>query len=256
MDIRFLEDCLLFEDVLVLGDVHLGYEEGVVREGLLPRIQLKETLEKLDRVFKVLENECIKIKKIVLLGDLKHEFGGILDSEWRDVLRLLDYLIERCKDVVLIKGNHDNFLRPVVKERGIRLRDCYVMKIKGESVCFLHGDKMFKQCLDSDVLIIGHLHAAISFKDKYKQEKFKCFLHGVLNKGAVYGVRKEVYILPSFSENSYGYDLRKLGNGNGLRGGKGSKEFLIIDNRDLLKFEVFVYGGDRVRGFGKLRGLV
>jgi len=243
MDIKFLEDCLLVENILVIGDFHLGYEEQVIEKGILPRVQLKEILEKLEKVFKELEGR--RIKKIILLGDLKHRFKGILDSEWRDVLKLLDYLIKKCDEVVLIKGNHDNILNPIIRKRGIKLKDYYKLKIDEVDVCFLHGNKMFNECLNSKILIMGHLHPAIVISDSYKQEKFKCFLKGKWN-------NKTVYVLPSFSEMSQGYDLRKLSFD------KGKKSFIIIENKNLLKFNVIVYNNEerKIHDFGMLKKLI
>ena len=57
-EIKFLEDCLLVDNsVLVLGDIHIGYEEHIFQNGIFPRVQLKEIFEKLDRVFKNLKEE-------------------------------------------------------------------------------------------------------------------------------------------------------------------------------------------------------
>jgi len=250
--VRFLDGCLLIGDVLVIGDMHIGYEESVGK-GLLPRVQIKDILEKLGGVFEVLDGDDVKLKKIVLLGDLKHEFGGISDSEWRGVLVLLDYLSSKCKEIILIKGNHDNILKPIARKRNIKLRNYYKIKMNVEGkgvdgrrvdVCFLHGHECFKQCLNSDILIMGHLHPSISLKDKYKNEKFKCFLRGKWK-------RKDVYILPSFSEISLGYDLRDLDF-------EKEDSFIFIDDRSLRNFEVLIYNDKekKVLGFGGLGGLV
>jgi len=240
MEVKILEDSLLIRNILVIGDIHLGYEEGIIEKGFLPKIQLREILEKLDRVFKIINQNKDSVKKIVLLGDLKHEFGKILDSEWEEVLKLIDYLLKKCKNIILIRGNHDNFLSSIIKKRNIKLKFYYKLKINGKTVFFLHGDNLFEQCLNSDFLIMGHLHPAITFKDKYKQEKFKCFLNGVWE-------NKNVYILPSFSGLNQGYDLR------GLK----DKDFMFIKNKNLLNFDVLVYNNknNKIYDFGKLKKL-
>ena len=46
-----------------------------------------------------------KIETIIVNGDLKHEFGAISEQEWRNVLKLLDYLGQHCGEIILIKGN-------------------------------------------------------------------------------------------------------------------------------------------------------
>ncbi len=248
MNIKYLNDCLLINNsILVVGDLHSGYEEHVVGGGLFPRIQMKEIFEKLENLFEKLERKKIRLKKIILLGDLKHEFGRILDTEWREVLQLINYLSNKCKKIILIRGNHDNILGPIIRKREIKLRDFYKIKDskKSTGICFLHGHKLFKQCLNSKILVMGHLHPAVTIKDKYKKEKFKCFLYGKWK-------RKKVYILPSFSEISLGYDLETLNYQ------KNEPGFCIVDVKALRKFEVLMWDSkkDKVLNFGKVGRLI
>jgi len=234
--IRYLENVILLNDrVLVFGDFHLGYDDINNIQGLF-RVQFKEILKRLDRIFELVGD----VEKIVVLGDLKHEFGSILDSEWSEGLRLLDYLGEKG-EVILIKGNHDNILKPIAGKKGIELRDYY----KLDGVCFMHGDKLFEQCLDGvETLFVGHLHPAISLDDKYKKEKYKCFLKGNWK-------NKVVYVLPSFSPISDGYDLSKV------RDDSVKFEFIVGDE-ELKKFEVIIYNNkeDKVYEFEKLSWLM
>ncbi|MFA5173907.1 MAG: metallophosphoesterase [Candidatus Pacearchaeota archaeon] len=243
--IRFMNKSLLIDnEILVFGDLHIGLEENIAAEGLIPRIQLKETIHDLDEIFKILEKEKIKLKKIIVLGDLKHELGEISESEWRDVLKLLDYLIKKCSEIVLIKGNHDNIIGPIARKKQVRLENYYLYK----DILFAHGNKEYKEFYDKEIkiLVFGHLHPAISFSDEYKKEKYKCFLKGKWK-------NKEVYILPSFSELNIGYDLgfnRDIDNG---RNG-----FLVIPKKELNKFNVLIYNNKekKVYDFGKLKKLI
>ena len=78
------------EKTLVIGDVHVGLEEAMNKEGILvPRIGLKKVLEHLDRIF-----SKVSVDRVVINGDIKHEFGEISRQEWRLTLKLLDYLLE------------------------------------------------------------------------------------------------------------------------------------------------------------------
>ncbi|MBS3078964.1 metallophosphoesterase [Candidatus Pacearchaeota archaeon] len=254
VEIRFLEDCLLIDkEILVFGDVHIGYEEHIAERGAIPDVQFKEIIERLDRVFKLLKKDGILIKQIIILGDLKHEFGGISDKEWSETLRLIDYLDKKIekddmnkqkKDkIILIKGNHDNILGPIAKKRDLKVVDYY--KVKG--ICFMHGNKLYNGCFeDCKYFILGHLHPSISLVDKYKKEKFKCFLKGKWK-------NKEVYVLPSFSPISFGYDL------NSFRYEKEQDNgFFIVPEKDLKKFEVIIYNNleNRNYNFGKLSKII
>jgi len=234
--IRFLENSLLINnEIFVLGDIHIGFEEHISTSGLL-RIQMKDIFNDLKDIFKKLEKENIKLKKIIILGDLKHEFGGISESEWRDVLKFLDYLGKKTKEIILIKGNHDNIIGPIAKKRKVKLKNYY----KYKDICFIHGNKEYKGCLDSKILIMGHLHPSVTLSDNYKKERYKCFLKGKWKK-------KEVYILPSFSSISFGYDISEMCD-------KDKKGFLIIPHKKIKNFKVIIYNKkeDKEYNFGKL----
>lgn len=239
--IEFLEDCLLInKEILVFSDFHIGYEEYLYGKYIPVRVQLEEILKKLNRIFKLLEEKEIKLKGIIILGDLKHEFGEISDSEWRETLELLDYLLKKCKKIVLIRGNHDNILGPIAKKRNVEVKDFYIL---GE-IGFLHGDKWHKGCDKCRVLVLGHLHPAITLYDNYKKEKYKCFLNGIWK-------RKDIYILPSFIPLVLGYGIFKFNK-------ERKEKFFIIDDKDLEKFNVIVYNEKEGRdyNFGKLKKLV
>jgi len=238
--IKFLEDSLLIDnEILVFGDLHMGYEDTLTGKGVFPRRQLKDTIEKLNNIFFSLNMKARKIKQIIILGDLKHKFGEISDAEWRETIKLLDFLIKQCKKIILIKGNHDNILGPIAQKKEVKLKNYHKIK----NICFLHGDKLYKNCLGNcNIIIMGHLHPVISLNDKYKREKYKCFLVGKWK-------RKRAYVLPSFGKTSFGYDLRS---------DKGRKKFLIIDDKNLKKFKVIIYNYKERKeyNFGKLKKLV
>ena len=77
---------LVKSKTLVIADMHLGYEEALNTRGvLIPRIQYKETKERLEAIMSKLE-----INTLVITGDFKHEFGVINDTEWRNILQIID----------------------------------------------------------------------------------------------------------------------------------------------------------------------
>ncbi len=241
-EVQFLNDCLLINNsILVFSDFHIGYEEKMLGKSPFIRTQFKEIIEKLDMIFDYLSDKNIKVKKIIILGDLKHEFGQISDAEWRESLQLLDYFLKKTKQVILVRGNHDTILGPIAKKRKIKIVGYYII----DDMCFLHGNKLLDKNILKKIKIIflGHLHPAITLSDEYKNEKFKCFLRGKW-KG------KESYVLPSFSEVSFGYDL------SSFREEK-KKEFFVIDRNKLKNFEVIIYNKKENKGynFGKLKYL-
>jgi len=194
---RFIDKAVWVEKkkILVLADLHLGFEEGLQEQGvILPRFQYKEIIKDLDKIF----SEIGEIREAVILGDLKHEFGRISKEEWTEVLDFLSYLSKKVKKIVLIKGNHDTILEPIAKKKGIKIRDFYIK----EGLAFLHGHKLYTEVLDRKVreIFLGHMHPAISISRGAKREIYKCFLKGMW-KG------KKVVILPSFFPLVEGADI-------------------------------------------------
>src|SRR4030042_6294305 len=86
--IKFLENALLIKDIenkiLIIADLHIGYEESVIETGIFPRIQTHDIIASLSKIFDKLNKQNIRLDKIIILGDLKNEYGKISDSEWRE----------------------------------------------------------------------------------------------------------------------------------------------------------------------------
>jgi|WetSurMetagenome_2_1015567.scaffolds.fasta_scaffold78690_2 uncharacterized protein len=219
------------EKILAIADLHMGYEEVLNRQGIMvPRRQFRETVEDLKKIFA----ETGKINEVVICGDFKHAFGSILKQEWNDVFLIIDFLEANCEKIILVKGNHDMVLEPLAGKKNILVEDFYIK----EDVLFLHGNKEIPEIGRKEIgmMVMGHRHPAVMIADKYKQEKFKCFLVGKFR-------GKETVILPSFLPLVEGGEI--VGDENNL---------LFIPDRDLMKFEVFVVG-EEVLDFGKLKDI-
>ena len=126
-DIELIDLAIYTNKSLIVTDFHIGYEEALNKQGLLvPRFQFQEIITKLDSIFEKLKNH--KIDRIVVNGDIKHEFGTISNQEWRHTLKLLDYFSQHCKEIILIKGNHDTILGPIARKRNIRVVEHYLIE--------------------------------------------------------------------------------------------------------------------------------
>lgn len=283
------------EKILVIADLHLGYEQGLQEQGVfLPNTQYKSVIEELDKIFEeikelnkktigndggviskgniinkqekthnkgvrslVFNNNKEKVKEIIILGDLKHEFSQASSQEWREVLNLLEYLKNKAEKITIIKGNHDNYLINVMKNKeNVKLVDYYIKNVGKEKICFLHGHKLFSECLDRGVklIIMGHMHPAISIRKHAKEEKYKCFLVGKYkdtencefsvsqtskqNKQEV--CDKEIIILPSFFPLVEGADVN-------------IEDTNLAIRLNLSGFEVYIPAGNKVLKFGKVK---
>jgi len=212
--------------MLVIADLHIGYEEALNKQGVLvPRMMFEEMKKELENLLK------LKPKIIVANGDLKHEFGEISKQEWFETLDILDMLMEKSK-VVLIRGNHDTILGPIARKKGLEIEDYYCVG----DICIVHGDKIIENndVKKSKVIIIGHEHPAVSIREGVKQEIYKCFLVGKWK-------NKKLIVMPSFFSVFEGSDVKK-------------EKLLSPYLHNIRNFDVYVLG-DKVYWFGKLKNI-
>ncbi len=185
---------------LAISDLHIGYEEALAAQGIhIPVSQYPKMKKLIDRMI-----ETVQPEKIIIVGDVKHEFGSALRQEWVETLDLLDFLKERVGEVIVVRGNHDNFLIPILRKKEVPLYDpSYLL----ENVLFFHGHKNVEMDLysrDVDVIIMGHEHPAIALRDEIGVKmKFKCFLEGVFE-------GRKFYVLPVFSPLMTGTEVNLI----------------------------------------------
>lgn len=231
------------EKTLLISDIHLGYEEELQQKGIfVPKFQIQEIIKNLEEIFQKIKPN--NINKIIINGDLKHEFGRILKQEWKDVLQLMDFLLLHCQELILIKGNHDSILGPIASKRKVQIIEFYIL---GENL-IIHGDKKLEKIALNKLnfkkinrFIIGHEHPAISLKEKSKVEKYKCFLKGRWKEPGQ-SQKKELIVLPSFNPLLEGTDIIK-------------ENLLSPFLSDINDFEVYVAGEKDTFYFGKVKDL-
>ncbi len=192
-DITIVDLALRYKDNLILGDLQLGYEDYLNRQGVfIPRFQTQDTLQ---RIRAILE-QCPDVKTIIFNGDIKHHFGTISPQEWSAVTALIDELIDRYT-IIMIKGNHDPLLKPILDNYGTTIT--FVDSYDLDDITITHGDKLLAD--HKKTIIIGHEHPAVSFEEK-PGEKYKCFLKGTWKKHTL-------LVMPSFSTLTVGTDIRQ-----------------------------------------------
>ena len=103
----FIDKTLFFpdEEILVIGDLHLGYDYMLRQSGvLIPERQLKDMISDLKEIFKKIKAKKHKIKKIVFLGDITHAFGYEF-QERDEFLEITDFVKKELpnSELILIK---------------------------------------------------------------------------------------------------------------------------------------------------------
>lgn len=193
-NIEIVDLGLKIKDYLVISDLHLGYEQSLNTEGLMiPKFQFEKILGRLEEI-----NNFSPSKSIVINGDLKHEFGKITRQEWKEVNSFLRFLQDNYQEIVLIKGNHDNFIPYISKKLDLEVKETFNV----ENVLLLHGHQIPENMKDikEDTLIIGHEHPCIGLRSGERVEKIKCFLKGEFE-------GKNLIVMPSFNFVSEGSDI-------------------------------------------------
>jgi len=179
--------CLLLNDtVMVISDLHLGYESAMESEGLhLPRINTQGIRDSLHRCLHRYEPETV-----VILGDIKHDFRRP-DHECRnEILEILE-LISETAEPVLVKGNHDNFLQNILSGTRFQLLD----RMQAGRFHLEHGHEDG----GSRPVVIGHEHPSLRIYDQIGAHvKLPCFL---------WAHQDQVLVIPSFSLFSGGNDI-------------------------------------------------
>ena len=214
------------EGTVVVADLHIGYESALEAEGIhIPRIQTKAVKESLGRIMEKYEPD-----RLVLLGDLKHEFSRNLGQEMRDVREVLDSVSGQV-EVIIVKGNHDNYIENIVS----RIQVPVLPQYRAAGLTFVHGHQ---PCADRP-LVMGHEHPSVKIVDRVGAYlKMPCFVH----------LREEgIVVLPAFSPLASGTDLT----------GATRSEYLspIMKNIDVRQGEVLACSDIGLLPLGRLASL-
>ena len=177
---------LLDHDALVVADLHLGCEAALEYQGMsLPRVQTK----KLRRVILDLVDD-LKPEMLIVAGDLKHNFSKNLTQEWDDVADFVRS-ISAVAEVIVIRGNHDNYLGAILSEFGIGMRS----ELKLGRFRIIHGHT---GSLNGPT-IMGHVHPSMTLEDDVgARVRRPCFL---------YHSAAGALVLPALSIVSPGLDI-------------------------------------------------
>jgi hypothetical protein len=179
---------IVYENVLVVADLHLGVEASLENQGLsVPRVQTKKILQYLEDII-----GRVRPDTIVVAGDLKHNFDRNLTQEWQEVTRFVKHLADRVQ-LETIKGNHDNFLNMILRERGVPpVRK--ELTIGGMQI--VHGHAPVQR---RGLTIMGHIHPSLRLRDSVGASiKDHCYL---------WDPERHIIVLPALSILAAGVDV-------------------------------------------------
>ncbi len=208
---------------LVFADVHIGVELALTEQGsFIPPIQYRKIkLSLLDTI------KIKKPKRIIILGDLKHTFQKRTLQEHYEVLDLLETLSSLGKEIILIRGNHDTFIRGILQRYNVEMLDY----LEWGGFLFIHGHKSPPETIpiENRFVIMGHIHPTATISDGVSRYRFPCFL--LSDRSLIlpaltpllpgFDVIGRLMDLPEYESPLLG-DLEKF------------KVFIVIDDREVL----------------------
>ena len=147
------------ERVVVVGDLHIGWEVSLAQQGIhVP----SQTHKMLQRLKVIIENE--KPSRLIMLGDVKHSVTGAELEEWRDVPEFFEELLKLVPSIQVILGNHDGNLEPLTPSK-VELLNSSGIALWNRFGLF-HGHAWpTPEILGCETLILGHLHPAVTLRD-------------------------------------------------------------------------------------------
>ncbi len=161
---------------VVIADTHIGYEEEMAEKGVvIPPFQLRRVLGVVRRIF-----DLVSPEKFIIAGDLKHRFSGLGNAERREISELLTFLLPMVDEVIVVRGNHDNYLGYMLRKFPFKIVD----HLQLGKYLIVHGHKQLP-CLEGwKTVIFGHEHPSITVRDSIGVVgKYACFLKGKLRNG-------------------------------------------------------------------------
>ncbi len=144
--------------IMVIADLHIGWEMSLSKKGMHVPTQMPKLLEKLTNLISTYRPE-----KLLILGDVKHTVATAEIGEWQDIPDFFGELKRQTKEILIIRGNHDGNLEPLLSEN-IKMLPATGVTIG--DVGFFHGHRWpSPSLLKCKTLVMGHVHPIVVFRD-------------------------------------------------------------------------------------------
>ncbi len=146
------------ERILVVADLHLGWEALLIQKGVHIPSQTPRILDKILRLIK----KC-KPTRLIFLGDVKDAIAKVEMEEWRDIPNFFETINKKVPDIQVVRGNHDGTLEPLLPETVKILPSTGVVF---GNVGLFHGHAWpSPELLGCRSLITSHIHPMVAFRD-------------------------------------------------------------------------------------------
>jgi putative SbcD/Mre11-related phosphoesterase len=143
---------------LIVADLHIGWEMALTERGIYVPTQMPKLMARLTTLI-----STYKPKKLLILGDVKHTVATAEIGEWQDIPDFFTGLERQIGEILIVRGNHDGNLEPLLPENTKILPATGV--IIGDDG-FFHGHMWpSPSLLKCKTLVMGHIHPVVALRD-------------------------------------------------------------------------------------------
>ena len=159
------------KQILVVADLHIGIERELRENGLNISSQTNLLLKKLIAIIKKYNP-----KKIILLGDVKHNIPTSTIQERKDVIFFIDNILSYA-ELHLFLGNHDGNIRKLLPS------DVVLHPSDGDvidDIGFIHGHRWPREeVMNCSHVIVAHTHPTVELTDRLGFKSYmSCWIRG------------------------------------------------------------------------------
>ncbi|MER3601825.1 MAG: hypothetical protein C4339_03800 [Nitrososphaerota archaeon] len=166
------------ERVLVISDLHIGYELELASKGFRVPSQTPTMLKRLQRLL-----DSTGASKLLILGDVKHKVPGIQAQEWSDTPAFFEALLPLVEEIVVLRGNHDAELEALLP-REVKVYGAYGVSLFDGRVAAQHGHAWpAPRLLSCAIFLMGHHHPVVRIGQD--GERLPVWLTGRWDRGKV-----------------------------------------------------------------------
>ncbi len=157
------------EKILIVADLHIGIDSELQNYGIT---QTNHTQKMIKHLLSTCKKQ--KPKKIILLGDIKHNIPNTTYHERQDIKNFLEQ-IKNIGSTHIVPGNHDGFIEKLAPlDIKIHSSEGFIIK----NIGFIHGHRWPSQdIMNCQQIIMAHTHPCILFKDRLNHKTYEpCWL--------------------------------------------------------------------------------
>ncbi len=146
------QPAMVLGEYLIVSDIHIGISSEIRSSGIIIPNQAEKLAERINKL-----KTKTKTKKLVILGDLKHNVYGTTYTEKKEIPLFIEKL--KFKNIIITKGNHDGLIENLITDKRVKI----VKYFSIGNYLLTHGHRKVETINN---IIMGHSHYSIKFKDK------------------------------------------------------------------------------------------